>query len=307
MKKTTSTVAAFLLTGITALASAQERPERFSRTIDVGPSGELSLENVAGSIRVTGTDGTQIVIEAEQTYRGSSRGAADIDVTTMGSRVRVETRYPRGRHDHHGRDGGVNYTITVPRGTRIDLQAVSGDVTVASVDGEAHVASVSGSVSVSDAKNLSLAKSVSGGVTVRRASSSGQAEISSVSGDVSVDGIDVRELHVESVSGDVVIEAASCGRGTFSSVSGDLRYNGRIAAGGRYELESHSGDVVLTLDDDVGFQLEASTFSGDVDSDFALQVTSRDERGRSLEGVFGDGSAYIEASTFSGDIELRRR
>jgi DUF4097 and DUF4098 domain-containing protein YvlB len=310
MTKTIRATTIVFTLSLVALAGAQERQDRFSRTLDVGPDGELSLENVSGDIEVTGTDGSQIVIEAEKRYHGSSgrdRAAdVDIDVSQMGNRVRVETRYLRGRHDHGG-GVSVRYTVSVPRGTRVELQSVSGDVTLSAVQGEALVRSVSGSVAVRDVGSLSSAKSVSGGVSVRGARSAGETEIASVSGDVSVEDIEARELSVESVSGDVVIDGASCERGNLSSVSGDLRYTGRIAKGGRYELESHSGDVVLTLAEAVGFELEASTFSGDIESDFPLQVRSRDERGRKLEGVFGDGSAFIEASTFSGDIRLRER
>jgi hypothetical protein len=65
--------------------------------------------------------------------------------------------------------------------------------------------------------------------------------------------------------------------------------------------------VILTLGDDVGFELEASTFSGEIESDFALETTSRGKRGQRLSAVAGDGSAFIEASTFSGDVRLLRR
>lgn len=292
---------------LSVAAAAQDTEDLIRRTIDVGPEGELSLSNISGDIHVTGTEGGSIVIEATKNYSGDARRGEDdveVDISQVGDRVRVETRH-RGRRGHRG--VSVDYRVSVPRGTRVELASVSGDVTMESVDGESTVRSVSGSVSVSDAGNLAGAKSVSGEVEVRRARSRRDAEIATVSGDLRVSDIEAVELAVESVSGDVLIDGAFCERGSLSSVSGDLRYTGRIADGGRYELESHSGDVIMELTGDVGFGLEANTFSGDIESDFSMRVTSSDRRQRKLEGVYEDGSAFIEASTFSGDIEIRRR
>jgi DUF4097 and DUF4098 domain-containing protein YvlB len=165
---------------------------------------------------------------------------------------------------------------------------------------------VSGSVSATDVSDLAEAKSVSGDVTVRRARSSRDIEIASVSGSVDVDDIEARELDISSVSGDVILLAVSCERATLESVSGEIGYTGSIASSGRYEFQSHSGDVVITIGDDVGFTLEASTYSGDIESDLPLQSASSGRR-RRLSGTFGDGSAIIEAQTFSGDVRIRKR
>ena len=61
-----------------------------------------------------------------------------------------------------------------------------------------------------------------------------------------------------------------------------------------------------------GFELDATTFSGDVRSD--LPITTRgstDADGRktkrSLSGTYGDGSAILELSSFSGSIVIAKK
>jgi DUF4097 and DUF4098 domain-containing protein YvlB len=305
-----------LITTLAALLPASsafaQREEKFSRTLDVGPDAALSIGNIAGDILVEGAPGSSIVIDATKSVEDEEDAellkSVDIEVSRLGNRVRVSTEHTGTgrRHRDHDRNVSVTYRVKVPKGTDVEIQSVSGSVTLAGVEGTANAQSVSGDVRVSDASDLVQAKSVSGNVEVRRARSSRHAEIESVSGDVFVEDIDAGELTVSSVSGDLWIDRASSRRASLKSVSGEIEYTGAIASGGRYEFQSHSGDVVLTLGDEVGFELEASTFSGEIESDFTLKTTSRMQKGR-LSAVVGDGSAFIEASTFSGDVQIRRR
>jgi DUF4097 and DUF4098 domain-containing protein YvlB len=310
MNKTTFTIT--LATLVLASSAWAQRQEQFNRTIEVGPDAALTIENIAGDILVEGAPGSSIVIDATKSVEDYEDAellkSVEIEVSQLGNRVRVSAEHTgRGRH-HRGHDGNVSvsYRVKVPKGTEVEIQSVSGSVTVAGIDGVANVQSVSGDVRATDVSDLVQAKSVSGSVEVRRARSSRHADIESVSGSVVVAEIDAGELTVSSVSGDVSIDEVSSRRASIESVSGDLEYTGTITSGGRYDFQSHSGDVILTIGDEVGFELEASTFSGEIESDFTLKTTSRTEKGR-LSAVVGDGSAYIEASTFSGDVRLRRR
>jgi DUF4097 and DUF4098 domain-containing protein YvlB len=294
--------------------AAAQQEERFHQTLEVGPGAALSISNIAGDIQVDGSDGSSIVIDAVKSVEDEDDAdlldTVEVEVSQLGNRVRVSTEHTGRGGRRHGHGHGaviVSYKVTVPRGTEVEIQSVSGGVHLAGVNGAANAQSVSGDVQVGDVSELVQAKSVSGSVLVQQARSSRRAEIESVSGDVEVRGIEASDLTVSSVSGDVRLLDVSSGRASLESVSGDLEYTGSIAASGRYDFQSHSGDVVITIGDQVGFELEASTFSGEIESDFTMSVSSRQHKGRSVEAVVGDGSAVIKASTFSGDIQLIRR
>ena len=95
-------------------------------------------------------------------------------------------------------------------------------------------------------------------------------------------------------------------RAQVSTVNGDITYSGRLSKAGRYELKTHSGDIMLHHQGSA-FEVAASTFSGDIKFDQPLPATvkantNRYGPGRSVRGAMGGGGAYLELTTFSGDI-----
>jgi DUF4097 and DUF4098 domain-containing protein YvlB len=97
------------------------------------------------------------------------------------------------------------------------------------------------------------------------------------------------------------------------TVSGNLEYSGRLSRSGRYDLQTHSGNVRVTPVGSPNFSLEATTFSGDVRSDLplVLQGQSLDRgfarRNRSVRGTFGSGGAMLTLQSFSGNIVINKQ
>ena len=297
-----------------------EVTERFNRTARVGRTGALDLTNIAGDVTVTGGGGDEVRIEAVKRVR--SRDEADtktlldelrIEVTELPNRVEVRTLHPRNRRNY---SGSVDYTVAMPAGGSATLRSVSGNVRVTNVKGELRAESVSGDVITSGAGRLSLAKSVSGDIQVSDVSTEGEITASTVSGGLTARGLKARAIDLGSVSGDVILTDVACDRATVKTVSGNLEYNGALARSGRYEMTAHSGNVRLAISGGTGFEVEATTFSGDVRSDFPLTLRSGVEgngerRGRrlnrSIRGSFGDASAIVNLTSFSGDIVITKR
>ena len=289
-----------------------EQTERFSRRIKIGKDGSVSISNVSGTIVVTGGGGDEVVLDAVKRTRGdrSELNSIAIDVDDRGGRVDVRVRH-FGRTDQ----ASVDFTVTVPASAAVDLKSVSGDVKISNVDGPARVESVSGNVTASAVPKVEVAKSVSGDVTLTGASANGDLTASSVSGNVNAKGVKARSLDLGTVSGDVSVTDASCERLNARSVSGNLEFSGALARGGRYDVNSHSGTVRLTLAGDTGFELNATSFSGSIRSELPLTIGGDDRRdGRrrglnehSIHGTFGDGSAMLTVRTFSGDVVIAKR
>ncbi len=153
---------------------------------------------------------------------------------------------------------------------------------------------------------------MSGDVELDSIATGEDLEAASVSGSIRARDVQARRLDVGTVSGDVDLTNVTSDRVDVSSVSGRVEFSGSLARGGRYELESHSGDVRVLLTEDVGFELEARSFSGEIRSELELaQATSgggaRRRLNRRLSGVHGDGGAVLEITTFSGDIVITER
>jgi hypothetical protein len=297
-----------------------EVTERFSKVSKVGRTGALDLSNIAGDITVTGGGGDEIRVEAVK--RARSRDDADarqlleemrIDVIETGARVEVRTQYPRNRRNF---SGSVDYTITMPSGGSATLRSVSGDVRVTNVKGELRAESVSGDMVTSGATRLSLVKTVSGDIEVTDAAADGEMTVSTVSGDLTARGLKARALDLGSVSGDVILTNVTTDRATIKTVSGGIEYSGPLVRNGRYEMTAHSGTIRIAVSETSGFELEATTFNGDVRSDFPLTLRTgnvdeaggRGRRGvnRSIRGSFGDAGAIVILKSFSGDIVITK-
>ena len=286
--------------------------ERSTETLPLDPGGQLDLSNIAGDITVTGGSGREVVLEVTKRAgrRNNQSALADVqvDIDARSSRIEVRTRYPR--NNRRARIS-VSYDVTVPRDARVALRSVSGDIVLTDVDGEVRVETVSGEVEIQRADQLATAKSVSGDVQLREISTDGLLEASTVNGDLEARHVSGRRLSLQTVSGDLELAGMVFGRTDIETVSGDVDYAGDLAADGRYSFNAHSGDVRLVLSDEVGFELEASSFSGSVRSDLpvvldGLNANNNERRSRNVVGTFGDGSALLEISTFSGDIVITR-
>ena len=293
-----------------------EVTERFSKTVRLGRNGSLELTNVAGDIVITGGGGNEVKIDAVKRVRSRDDAEAkarlqeiEIRVEESANRVDVRTVYPRERRNLAG---AVDYTVALPQDANVTVHSVSGDVRVTNVRGELEAASVSGDVVAADVPKLMGLKSVSGDIQLTNGASDGPLDLGSVSGDLVIRGLKARTIDVGTVRGDILLDNVESGHVDTRSVSGNVDYRGPLARTGRYEFNSHSGDIVLTVSGNTGFAIEANTFSGDVRSDFAVTLRGGDSGGRgprrrTIRGSFGDGSATLSMNSFSGDIAVIKR
>ena len=299
-----------------AAQSARSRPElteKWSRVFKLAQTGSLDLRNLAGEVTVTGGPGDEIRVEAVKRIRGrrgNDHGAEleslEIRVNETAGRVEIQTEFP---HDGKRSHAEVDFSVQVPQRAAVAIQTVSGNIEMRKVDGEARAESVSGNLDLTDVRQLLRAKTVSGNVTI--SGSAGDAiTAGTVSGELQAKGMKAKGCDLQSVSGNVSLSGALCQRAQLRSISGRVDFDGELAPGGRYEFNSHSGDVHLAIAGSTGFQLMAKTFSGNLDSSLALagaREREPDQPGmpnRQLRGTVGDGSAYVVVKTFSGSVTL---
>lgn len=289
----------------------QEVSDRQTHSLAIGANGSLELKTVSGDITCVAGSGSTATVEVIRRSRGRTDADARLGLDEVravvdhrGERAAVAAVYPSNRRQPpYSVD--ISYVVTAPAGTRVSAGSVSGDVMVRDIKGDLSVTSVSGEIAVSGAAQLSAAKSVSGDVSIVNAASSGSINAGSVSGDVRFDQITAPQIGAESVSGGIVVLRASVERAALKSVSGDIEFNGTIARGGRYEFQSHSGDVRVFALGTAGFDLQLSTFSGTLRA--TPVVTMRTGQSRTtVRGTVGDGSAVLVATTFSGDVTVTR-
>ena len=275
----------------------QERRERESAgaldtTVTFEARGTVNVSCPGGDVIVRGSDRSQIVVKA-RTERGAIR------FVSSGSNATLEPAASRGCNDAH-------FELSVPAGVHLVTSTWSGSLSVSGVKGEIDAHAQSGDVEIRDAGDDIEVETLSGDVTIEGAR--GAVNVHTVSGDIALTG-GRGDVEIETVSGDMELRDVVSKQVRTNSTSGDATFAGAIVDAGRYQFETHSGELRLELPANVGAQLSLSTFSGEIDSAFPITLTPGAHgigasQAKKLTCNLGQGSARIIAETFSGDVTL---
>ena len=280
----------------------------------MGAGSTLLVVNGRGNVIIAAGGDGQIDVHATKRARGSDNDEArrrlanePIEASSSGNRVevRVESRT--------GNSIEADFDIKVPQDCAVDVRLASGDIHVTNVKGELRTTTASGNVALDGTTRIVAIKTVSGDIQITNGGGDGSVVLSTVSGDIMANGLTARSLDLNSISGDFRITGWAGDRVNARLLSGDFDLNGSLGKGGRSEVEAHSGDVRLVLAEQPGFEIEATTFSGNIRIDFPVKsegpvrIGERGRGPREVRGTYGDGSASLRLQTFNGDISVIKR
>ncbi|HKP11125.1 MAG TPA: DUF4097 family beta strand repeat-containing protein, partial [Blastocatellia bacterium] len=131
--------------------------------------------------------------------------------------------------------------------------------------------------------------------------------ISSVSGSVEVGNVSGR-IHATSVSGQVRVHDVS-GSVNAKSVSGNVEVEIRRLEGATDDMKfsSVSGNVDVRMPSEIDADVDMSSLSGGIKTDFPIEVSKERYGPRtSARGKLGNGSRRLQMSSVSGSLSLRR-
>ena len=257
-------------------ATAQAKG-RGSATLPVKGPITFQIRAQAGEVEVIATDKKQVSVTL------SEAPAEDIALYAFGDRV--EPAFHGRRTLRRGK-----LRVEVPRGSRLDLSSMSGDVAAQRI-GDVRVRTMSGDVRLAGVAKVDVQ-------TI-----SGDAHIEDASGPV--------RLHT--VSGHVAVTTSGTApQVEFQSASGSLDWAGLCARDCHLSAETVSGDVRLNVDPRSSFELSYTSHTGELrdEANLAVKRAPRRKHGMSsgwLEATFGKGEGVIEADAFSGILVVKRK
>ncbi len=223
--------------------SAQSRSDT---TLSIDASATVEISSRGGDIRVrTGADGRLAV--------RSDGGEARSLVSGSGRAFRIDGSRDRLR-------GDVDLSVELPRGTVVLIRSHSGDISVAGTDADVEVRSTSGDIAVTNARQLRVA-TVAGDIIARTISDG--VRISTTSGDIVLENV-TGDVDVAGTSSDITLRDVTSRRVQIQVVSGDVRWTSGFDDSGRYEFNSHSGEVRLQVPANARALLDVQSFSGEV-------------------------------------------
>ena len=274
---------------IATRAARSEQTERTTKTVRIGATGELDVANISGDILISRGSGADATIEIVKSARGAvgrrcagdagagagrrrpSAAAAPKSARATRTATRCAAQQPPQRqrlghpHDHRAgrraRHGALDLRQRQrPRHARRAH---------ARIDQRQRARSPTAAASRRPSRSPATSRSPAPRSTARSTRRASAAT-------VAVRKTKARQLSLQTVSGNL------CARGCrlrAGRAAGGQRRRGRFSARWRRAaattLNSHSGDVTVTLDGDTGFELDANSFSGSIRSDLPLTGGSR--------------------------------
>lgn len=270
---------------VASLALAQQT----DTTLAVQQGARLDVENFGGEIVVRTWAQDRVRIQATHSSRDW------IEISASASAIRVEAESRRGMPHL------VEYQITVPAWMPLQLSGVSTHMRVEGTRAAVRVETVEGGITVTGGTEVTV-ESVEGDVIVTGAR--GRVDANSVDGEVRLADI-VGDIVADAVDGNIMIQGAQSASVEASTVDGDIYYIGAIRDGGRYDLATHSGSVIVSIPEGANAAVTVAMFDGEFEASFPVQLRNATP-GRRFSFTIGTGSARIQLETFDGAVLLRR-
>ncbi len=197
-------------------------------SFDAGAAPNVNVSDVNGSITIQGSETGKVSVEVRQ--EGSAEKLASYPVEVKQDGDTVTARLCCGPCAEKKRNcknpPETHFTLRVPRGASLELNAVNADVKVAGVTGRQEVSSVNGKVELAGSTKELKVSSVNGPVSLSP-QALGDTEVSTVSGDV--------RLRLPAQA-DATVEYSTVG-GSFNGQSKSLGSMTKTYGAGTHEVE----------------------------------------------------------------------
>lgn len=257
-----------------------EASETFTRIVHLANGATFDLRNfTGGDVTVTGGSGREGKIEVFKRVRSITDERARqvlpqlrVDIAERGGNVEVRSFPPMGPRGPA--ETRVDYVVTLPANTNVMLRSTSGNLRV---------------------QNMS----------------SDELNLDTLQGNVTVSALQSRLLELHSVVGDMILENIAAQRAVVQTMRGNVEYAGPLQRSGQYRIQTHSGNIRMRIPPGgPGFDLDAMTNKGDLQSDFAVKppkpgaAPRRPVPFKFLRGPVGDAGAMLTTISYGGDIVI---
>lgn len=186
--------------------------EEFHQTYALTAGGRVELDNINGDVHISSWDRNEVKVDALKYADTKERlDEAKIEIDPRNDSISIRTKYP----DHnntwnwgsHNNPAGVEYTLTVPRGARLDeIKLINGALSVAGVRGEVNASCINGRLEAHNLAGRAHLLTINGHLDARFDELAGHSvELSSVNGSVelTIPSDSKAEIEASTVSGGI--------------------------------------------------------------------------------------------------------
>jgi hypothetical protein len=247
----------------------------------VGDSPELSLGTVSGRVSIGLSSEPILRVRARKYGRPQAVENTRIEFSREGDVVTVRTKSVSRGILRGNPLCAVEFDVSVPRGCRVGVDAVSADVDLQGIGGSVDVHTVSGRVSVDTASESISITTVSGDITGHGLQ--GILRLTTVSGNARLTDSSLTGFEVESVSGRVQLEID-------------------LSSTGPYRASTVSGGLKLHLPEDARATVHLSSVSGRINSELPASI---DQLGFGRwQATINAGGTDLHLNSVSGNVTI---
>lgn len=255
----------------------------------------LKIDNIFGSISISGYNGKTVQLTAQKTIRAKTNQDREdaekevkLDISTKGNRIDVVVDGPfrdeeGGCHWNNRKFGYTvqyDFQVKVPFNTGLDVKTITdGDVEISDIQGKSTIKNVNGKITVKNLKGDFLVHTVNGRIKMEGITGSGEAH--TVNGKVSV-------LFDKN-------PGSAC---SFKTINGNLELDCLPGLSGDFQLKTFNGKI---YSDFPASYLPASPAKEERKKGKYVYKSSSFQRVR-----IGNGGPAVKMDTFNGNIIITK-
>ncbi|GEM_PF-929631 len=278
-------------------ADALSVQETIEKDFVLGNNGNVTLKNISGDIVIHSSNEDKVKMVATKYAETLLESKAkeflqeiQIETTLHNNQLDILTHMPAASFlkmiTTLSIASRVEYELWVPLHSTISVELVSGSIRLDALEGNVNFKTVSGNINIDKIKGNANAKSVSGDLELKAAEGVIQAETTS------------GQIHTSFTMGSINLRTISGGiHAQLTQIDTSVK---------EINISSTSGDIILSLPEDLSADVEASTLSGNIRTELQLTIKGDITEGRKLRGTFGQGGLPIRLKTISGDISIQK-
>lgn len=287
-----------------AVAAFASEQGHFQRSFQVGSGTELQVYTHSGDVTVrSGPAGTIAITGRIHVGDRWFSGGRKTEVEEIEKNPPLQQTGNLVRVDYVNHTNiSIDYEITAPPDTRVHTKSGSGDQTIDGMQAGIDIETGSGDVRLDKVAGEMRLRTGSGNIRTRDVA--GAFEARAGSGDITLEEKGKGDVRIETGSGN--IEARGVNGGLSASTgSGDVRVDGVPA--NTWSIKTGSGNAELRLPQDAGFEIDASSSSGNLEVNHPVTTTVQgrvtDSR-KSVRGKVRGGGPEVVVHTGSGNIRV---
>ncbi len=278
--------------------------EDFQYSYDVKPGVHLYVENLNGSVEITGWEKNSVQITGtKHASEEATLKALKIDIVNSSDSVRIRTIGPSGHRGGYG----AKYVIRLPQHAIIEqVDSSNGGVRLEAIDGTARVRTSNGSIK---------AYRVAGPVELRTSNSSvevadipGGAVLSTSNGSIRAEGVKgILDASTTNSSINVTLNDPDPQKPVkLQSSNGSIELTMNGFKDNDIRVATSNSAITLRLPSSAHGMLRAHTSNSSVTCDFDLTVKGGQLNKSWVDGQIGTGGPVLDLSTSNGSIRVQR-